>query len=265
MNRITEFVDKFVPRNLSPKRAEAVKSELTCHILDKVDYYKEIGYDESVSIDKAIEDFGTEEKDISYIYQEFEELYSEKKIYGVLSFLGIALMNLLCIPLNFWIMTADVNPEADYFGILGSFCLMFGVLSLVFLAGVKKYRKMLISIGVVHILTPSTVILCFYPQMMCYCIGYNMLYVLDRFTPYSAESVMARYLGDYVGFYLWLILPVILAIACFIIAKRIKKGALKPVKNPRRSYCIFACVYAIFSLVSWLLYPVSMEYLMNYM
>ncbi len=265
MNRITEFVDKFVPGNLSPKRAESVKSELTCHILDKVDYYKEIGYDESVSIDKAIEDFGTEEKDISYIYQEFEELYSEKKIYGVLSFLGIALMNLLCIPLDFWIMTADVNPEADYFGILGSFCLMFGVLSLVFLAGVKKYRKMLISIGVVHILTPSTVILCFYPQMMCYCIGYNALYLLDRFTPYSAESIMTHYLDGYVGFWLWLILPVVLAVACFMMAKWIKKGMLRPLKNPRRSYGVFAFIYAIFALGNWLLYPVSMEYLMSYM
>ncbi len=265
MNRITEFVDKFVPKNLPKKRADALKSELTCHILDKADYYKEIGYDESVSIDKAIEDFGTEEKDISYIYQEFEELYSEKRIYGVLSFFGIALMNLLCAPLNFWIITADVNPEADYFGILGSFGLMLGVLTLVFFARVKKYRKMLISIGVVHSLIPATVIMCYYPQLMCYCIGYNSLYILDRLTPFSAESIMVHYCGDHVGLYLWLIIPVLLAIFCFITAKRIKQGKAKPVKNPRKSYAIFASVYAVFALANWLLFPVSMEYLMSYM
>lgn len=251
MNRITEFVDKFVPKNLPKKRAEALKSELTCHILDKVDYYKEIGYDESVSIDKAFEDFGTDEKDISHVYNEFEEMYSEKSLYGVLSFFGIALVNLLCAPLGFWIMTADINPRADKFGILGSFFIMFGVLSLVFFARVKKYRKTLISIGVVNTLIPGSIIMCLYPQMMCYCIGYNLLYVIQHFLP-SSVSDISRYYGHYIGMCLWLTVLVVLALYCFITAIKIKKGKVKSVKNIGKSYAIFAVVYAVFALANWL-------------
>ena len=263
MNRITEFVDKFVPKNLPKKRAEALKSELTCHILDKVDYYKEIGYDESVSINKAIEDFGTEEKDISYIYQEFEELYSEKKVYGVLSFFGIALMNLLCIPLNIWIMTADVNPNFDYFGLWGSFLLVFGVLSLVAFAYFRRYRKMLISIGVINLLISGSLIMNFFWQMMFYCIGYNVLYILDVLKLFSSESLTMQAIDLEVGFWLYLTAPIILAIFCFITAARIKKGTTKSVKNPRKSYLIFTCVYFVFALVNILLSHVSMAHLMN--
>ena len=41
-----EFVDNFIPKNLSKKQKAKLKDELICHILDKKDYYEEIGYSE---------------------------------------------------------------------------------------------------------------------------------------------------------------------------------------------------------------------------
>ena len=74
MNRISEFADSFVPKNLSEKRKNALKQEIICHVLDKADYYKELGYTEEESMSKATEDFGTDEDMKKNILSEFEEL-----------------------------------------------------------------------------------------------------------------------------------------------------------------------------------------------
>ena len=71
MNRITDFVDSFIPKNMPKKKALLLKAELTCHIIDKADFYKEIGYDDTESVNKAIEDFGTDETDKKFIFNEF--------------------------------------------------------------------------------------------------------------------------------------------------------------------------------------------------
>ena len=39
-----------------------VAAELEAHISDKADYYRELGYDEETSLDKAIEDMGDPEE-----------------------------------------------------------------------------------------------------------------------------------------------------------------------------------------------------------
>ena len=57
MNRITDFVDGFIPDNIPKKEATLIRAELTCHIMDKADFYKDIGYNDMESIDKAIADF----------------------------------------------------------------------------------------------------------------------------------------------------------------------------------------------------------------
>lgn len=83
MNRIIEFVDSFIPENLPKKRKQTLKEELMCHILDKVDYYRELGYAESESVSKAIEDFGMDNEIKKYVSGEFEELYQEKTFRGI--------------------------------------------------------------------------------------------------------------------------------------------------------------------------------------
>ena len=42
MNRIAEFVDSFIPKNIPKKKALMLKAELTCHIIDKADFYKDV-------------------------------------------------------------------------------------------------------------------------------------------------------------------------------------------------------------------------------
>ena len=175
MNRITEFVDSFIPKNISKKKAVILKEELTCHIMDKVDYYKDIGYDETESVNKAIEDFGTDEMDKKFIFNEFEELYSEKNILGILAFVIIAAMNFICAPLDLWVTSADFNRDPDPISAFISFSMIFVVFIMIAFARIKKYRKTLISIGIVNTLIAVVLLMSFYPQMAAYTMGFNVV------------------------------------------------------------------------------------------
>ena len=143
MSRITEFVDSFIPDNLPKSRKAILKSELTNHILDKAEYYMEIGYTEADSTEKAIEDFGTDKEMKDFIFGEFEELYCERDILGVLAFVFVWAMNILCFPLDLWVTSADYNRDTDPFSAFCSFVMIFCVLLIIIFARIKKYRKTL--------------------------------------------------------------------------------------------------------------------------
>ena len=44
MNKISIFIDEFIPKNISKKRRLLLTNELENHLLDKSNFYKEIGY-----------------------------------------------------------------------------------------------------------------------------------------------------------------------------------------------------------------------------
>ena len=144
MNEINEFVDSFVPKNIPKKRRDKLSEELICHILDKTDYYRDIGFSKEESVSKAIEDFGSDEEMKNYILGEFEELYHERTWWGFVAGAFIWLMNWMCFPLDIWVCSADYNRDPDPAGAFVSFCMIFAVLGLIIFARIKKYRKMLL-------------------------------------------------------------------------------------------------------------------------
>lgn len=262
MNRITEFVDSFIPKNISKKKAVILKEELTCHIMDKVDYYKDIGYDETESVNKAIEDFGTDEMDKKFIFNEFEELYSEKNILGILAFVVIAAMNFICAPLDLWVTSADFNRDPDPISAFISFSMIFVVLIMIAFARIKKYRKTLISIGIVNTLITVVLLMSFYPQMAAYTMGFNVVYLVDNFTPFCIGHITA--IEDIFATLFWFGILSIPSLYCFIEAFRIKRGRAKQVNNPKRKVAIFSCIFFTIAIVSCLIYPVSEKYIYDY-
>ncbi|MBO5066177.1 MAG: hypothetical protein J6D06_08705 [Clostridia bacterium] len=264
MNRITEFVEDFIPKNLSKKQKEKLKEEFTCHILDKKDYYVDLGYGEEESIEKAIEDFCTDEKDKNYINNEFENLYSEKTWFAVLVFFTIAAINLLCLLGGLWVYTADLKGYPDTMGVIGGFGVIFLILFIVAVARIKMYRKSLIAAGIVNVLITASLFLCVYPQNASYAIVYNLIYLIDRFTPFSMSNTII-----YGGDSLWLAIlfsgiPLLIALYCFISAIRIKKGKAKSVKNPKVKLAIFSCAFLVVSVASGLMCDTSEKYIDDY-
>lgn len=262
MNRITEFVDSFIPKNISKKKSAILKDELTCHIMDKVDFYKEIGYDESESVNKAIEDFGTDEADKKFIFNEFEELYSEKSVLGILAFVIIALMNFMCYPLDLWVTSADFNRDPDSLSSFISFSMIFVVLIMIAFARIKKYRKTLISIGVINTIIAVTLLMSFYPQMAAYTMGFNIVYLIDNFTPFCIGHISA--IEDIFGMLFWFGFLIVPSLYCFIEAFRIKRGRAKEIKNPKKKVAIFSGIFLAIAIASALLYPVSEKYIDDY-
>ena len=262
MNRIAIFVDSFIPKNIPKKKARVLKDELTCHILDKADFYREIGYDDAESINKAIEDFGTQESEKSFIFNEFEELYSEKNIFGILSFFIIGAMNLVCGLLGLFVISADFNRYPDPLSAFISFAMIFVVLTMIAVARIKKYRKTLISIGVVNTLIAVILLSSYYPQMASYAMGYNVMYLVDILTPFAIAHISS--LEDLFAMVLWESFLLIPSLYCFTAARRIKRGKAKSVKNPKKKIIVFSSIFFVIALVSCIIYPASKAFVDDY-
>ena len=264
MKKITDFVDGFIPDNIPKKEATLIRAELTCHIMDKVDYYKDIGYNDMESVDKAIADFGTDECDKNFIFNEFEELYSERAIYAVGAFFIVALMNYLCFPLDLWVTSADFNRDPDPASAFMSFGMIFVVLGIIAYARIKKYRKTLTAIGIINTLLTVVPFVSFYPQMAAYTMSSNLIYLTDLLTPFSMGHLVSMGGQGLVSMAIWFAILLIPAIYCFVTAVKIKKGKVNPVADPKKMTMIFGIVFAVITAVSCLLQPVSAKYVDDY-
>lgn len=264
MNKISIFIDEFIPKNISKKRRLLLTNELENHLLDKSNFYKEIGYPEEESIQKAIDDFGSDEKMKKSIFNEFEELYSEKSIFGVVAFFAIQLMNWICYFLGTWVISADFHDDPSIFGTLVSFGMILTICILVIFARIKKYRKMLIAIGLSNILSLAVILFNFYPQCAAYSITYNFMYLIELFTPISLGFEFIYYDSSIIPTFLMEIIPFVFATYCFVMAVKIKKGSAKTVVNSKKKMLCFSLVFAFIALITAFLLPISLEYTDNY-
>ncbi|MBQ6932030.1 MAG: hypothetical protein IJN38_07875, partial [Clostridia bacterium] len=152
MNRINDYVNSLIPQNIPKRKQLSLREELLSHVCDRIDYYKEIGYDTDSSIGKALDDMGNDESVKSDIRSKFEELHFERTWWSVVAAAVILVMNWLCWPLDIWITSADFNDEPTSFTAFVSFMMIFVMLFGVVFARIKKYRKMLIGIGVANMI-----------------------------------------------------------------------------------------------------------------
>ncbi len=261
MNKVNEFVDSFIPKNLPKKRKQAIKDELVCHLLDKADHYRDLGYKKEASIDKAIEEFGTDEDMKNYIRGEFEELYQERTMWGILAGLFIWVMNWMCFPLDIWVASADYNRDPDPAGAFVSFCMIFAVMGLIIFARIKKYRKMLLCIGIANFSVVGILMWCFYPQMASYSMAYNIIYLVDRFTPLLLGITVA---DGVFPILCWFGIPLIFALYAITASILLKKGKIGSVKNSRIKCIVTGAVSVGVCLITCILQPVGQRYCDDY-
>lgn len=60
--RISEFIADYIPKRITKETRYKLQYELENHIYDRIDYYREIGYTEEESLEKALGDFGEDEE-----------------------------------------------------------------------------------------------------------------------------------------------------------------------------------------------------------
>lgn len=96
---VEAYLESAIPQKVSEDTKARIRAELECHIFDRADFYMEIGYDEDAAIEKAIEQMGEGEE----VKAEFETLYKDSTLKGLLWFFGLCAGNLITIsPWGYW-------------------------------------------------------------------------------------------------------------------------------------------------------------------
>ena len=108
---VDDYLNSVIPQKISETTKSRLRAELECHICDRADFYMEIGYNEAAAFEKAIEQMGEGEE----VKAEFESLYKDSELKGVLLFLGMCTVNLLSVSwfgLGYWYF---VEPSMHHF------------------------------------------------------------------------------------------------------------------------------------------------------
>lgn len=259
ITKIKEYIDSVVPQNISLKKRKKLCDELLCHILDKIDFYKEIGYSEEQSTEKAIFDMGTDESTKNFLRDEFEEIYHERTWWAFIPAILIVLMNFLCFPLGTWTASFDYGGDPVPWKVAVSLFMIFIPLAFIRFANVKRYRKMLIGVGMGNLIVSLSLGWWFYPQAAMYAIEKNFIFAVAECTPFILKPDELE-----VWVLFSIVLPAILFFYCIIQSLRIKKGIVGKSKSANKVTAILGGIYIIFSVFTVLLFPAGEDFCDNY-
>lgn len=108
---VEDYLESVVPKNIADSKRTELRTEMESHIYDKAEFYIEIGYDEETAFNKAVEEMGEAEG----VKTQFESIYKDSTLKGVLWFVGLCTINLLSVSnfgLGYWYF---VEPSAHHF------------------------------------------------------------------------------------------------------------------------------------------------------
>lgn len=97
---VEDYLNSVVPTNIPDSKRAELRDEMESHIYDKAEFYMEIGYSEEDSFSKAVEEMG----EAQGVKTEFEAIYKDSTLKGILWFLGLCTLNLLSVQfgLGYW-------------------------------------------------------------------------------------------------------------------------------------------------------------------
>lgn len=262
MNDIRDFINSFLPENIPKKKRQQLYDEMESHLLDKADFYKEIGYDEEAALKKSMECFGEEDEMKESIKSDFHELYHERFFYAVIAGLIPVIFNFICVFTGGFIHTADYagTPSAETV-FLSSLYVSFVILQIVFCLK-KGYRKSLVATGISSILIMCTLIFVLYPQGAFYGLPLNISYLLEKLTPLIMKNA-ADVLPDYFSFYGPFIFLTVTALVCLIFAKKIRNKRTTE-KKSLKSVIVLSLIMLTASVLNGIVYTPANEYYRNY-
>ena len=98
---VEDYLNNVIPDKISDSTKAELRAEIESHIYDKAEFYMEIGYDEETAVQKAVEEMGEAEP----VREEFESIYKDSTLKGILLFSGMCTLNLLSVSifeLGYW-------------------------------------------------------------------------------------------------------------------------------------------------------------------
>lgn len=61
LEQMEKYVQSVLPDGMPQRKREPLHDELLCHLLDRYEFYREIGFDDEESTQKAVHDMGEDE------------------------------------------------------------------------------------------------------------------------------------------------------------------------------------------------------------
>lgn len=153
LEQMENYVRSVLPAGMPQRKRIPLHDELICHLLDRYEFYREIGFNDEESTQKAIHDMGEDEKTTDYIRNEFDELYFEKTWWAVLVFFGVLMIDLFSDIVFFFGAVSDSDSFSfEIFNAIISFISIAIVLKGIGIAYRHGCRKILTAIGIANIL-----------------------------------------------------------------------------------------------------------------
>ena len=115
---VEDYLESVVPKNIADSKRTELRTEMESHIYDKAEFYIEIGYDEETAFNKAVEEMGEAEG----VKTQFESIYKDSTLKGVLWFVGICVMNLMAVASGLGYFILDHIFELQSSAVLIDFC-----------------------------------------------------------------------------------------------------------------------------------------------
>ena len=172
---IKSYIDKATPKNVSLKKQSNIRMELMCHICDKADFYKEIGYSEEESYEKALAEMGESED----VCKQFEDVYREKGAYAVMTFLAVHIMDIIAVALgiggSFLSMEGDSGMSFSFESLILSLIFVCAIILLIIYAYTEKKKKILLAIAISNLIFSVTP---FFFNSIYYPFAYTVLDIL---------------------------------------------------------------------------------------
>ncbi len=248
MNRIDNYINLITPQNISKKKKQLIRDEMLCHIYDRVDFYKDSGYELEDSITKALEDTGNDDAVKLSIRNSFAELHSERIWWAIIAFFISPVINFIALFCGVWITSFDSKGKPLTYETAISFAMLFTVFTLAVFCFKKGFRKCLAAIGASNFIIGAGALFCFYPQPAVYSLAVNIGYLLDEYTP----VVMRGFDFEALSFYLSIALMIGFAIWCFVSSHRIKAKGKPPKKfKLTATLCVLFCFVSVLSTTTY--------------
>lgn len=110
--KIQEFIKDFIPKNITKEMKTELQNELECHIYDRIDYYKEIGYSDEECLEKALKDFCGDKQTKEQINKSFQKIHIPRSLADFFAkAIPITLLIVVfgCIIFNFLFRLIDIR------------------------------------------------------------------------------------------------------------------------------------------------------------
>lgn len=229
---IKSYLDKATPKNVSLKKQSNIRMELMCHICDKADFYKEIGYSEEESYEKALAEMGESEE----VCQQFEDIYREKGIYSVLTFLAIHFIDIIAVILGFGgsfisILEGDKGMIYSFESLILSSCFVCGMIILIMYSYKEKKKKMLLTIAISNLFLSITP---FFFNSIYFPLAEAILHIPFNNSNFSSDLLF--FSADFISIPLCIISFVLFAVV------KTNKDNLQETSRRKKSYKILSAV-----------------------